>query len=149
MALGLSLGNSVLSYLNGILVARFAINRHTNLLAKHLELLDGCRTVNVASHKQRRALDEAVGQLAREGGLTRTLKTRHQDNGGMALDVERSLLTTHELGELIVHNLNHQLLRLQGIDNVLTYCFLFNSIGERLSHLIVNVGLNKSATNLF
>ena len=65
----------------------------------------------------------------------------------MPLDVERCLLASHELGELIVNYLDHQLLRLQGVDYVLTYRFLFYSVGEGLSNLVVDISLDKSAAH--
>ena len=67
----------------------------------------------------------------------------------MPLHVKRSLLAAHKLGELVVNNLNHQFLRLKGIDDILTYSLLLHGVGEGFSHFIVHVGFDKGATHLF
>ena len=47
-----------------------------------------------------------------------------------------------------MHNLHHQLLRLDGIDYVLSESLGFHRIGESLGNLIVDIGIKKGATNI-
>ena len=68
----------MLCYLDNVLVALLGIDIHADALAYHLQLLDGSGTIDVACHQQWflvLAGLQHVGQLAGEGGLTRTLQT--------------------------------------------------------------------------
>ncbi len=44
---------TVESYLHGILITLLAVDRHSDLFAKHFQLVNGGGTVNVAGHEQR------------------------------------------------------------------------------------------------
>ena len=54
-------------------VPLFGVDRYTNLFANHLELVDGCRTIDVIRYKQWLfpifGLQE-IGQFPGKGGLT-------------------------------------------------------------------------------
>ena len=55
--------------------------RNTHLLTHYMELLDSCRTVNVAGHEQWFLAFlglEHIAKLTTEGSLTRTLQTAHE-----------------------------------------------------------------------
>ena len=56
---------------------------------------------------------------------------------------------THECSQLVVHNLNHQLPRLNGRKNVHAQCLLLYRIGESLGHLIVHVGIEQGSAHVF
>ncbi len=47
-----------------------------------------------------------------------------------------------------MHNLHHQLLRLDGIDYVLPESLGFNRIGESLCNLIIDIGVQQGATHI-
>ena len=51
-ALSLGVLDSILRNLHRILVAFLAIDFNLNLLTQHLQLLDSCGTIHVASHQQ-------------------------------------------------------------------------------------------------
>ena len=56
---------------------------------------------------------------------------------------------SHHLRQLVVNNLHHQLTGLNGREHVLTHCLLFHLVGETFCHLVVDVGIQQGATNLF
>ena len=151
IALLLSLTDSVLSNLNDILVAFLCIDIHANCLGYNLQLLDSSRTINVTSHQQRflvLTLLEHLGEFSCEGGLTRTLKTRHKDDGRTRLEFQLYGLTSHQFCQLIMDNLHHQLAWLHGCEHIHTHRLLLHSICERLGYLIVNVGIQQGTTNI-
>ena len=123
IVLGLGLTNSMLGNLNHILVVRLAIDWNAYRLAHHVQLLDSSRTVDVAGHQQRTlvlTIFQHLGKLTREGGLTRTLQTRHQNDGRMALQFQLYRLAAHQLGQLVVNNLHHQLTGLDSRQHIHT-----------------------------
>ena len=84
VAVGLSLLDSMVGDTEHILVLWLAVYRNTHLLTHYMELLDSCRTVNVAGHEQWLLAFlglEHIGKLSAEGSLTRTLQTAHEDDG--------------------------------------------------------------------
>ena len=152
ITLSLCFVDSVQCNLNRILAVDFTIYRNTNLFTKHLQLLDRCRTINVASNQQRLAVLlglEHAGQLTREGSLTRTLETRHQNDSRTAFQLEFGCFATHQLGQLVVYDLDHQLARLYGCQYVLTQCLFLYSICEVLCYFIVHVGIEQCLTYIF
>ena len=75
--------DGILRNLYRIFRFRLSVDRHINLLAKHLQLLDSRRTINVAGDKQWTLALLALefsGKFAGECCLTGTLQTRHQNH---------------------------------------------------------------------
>ena len=152
VVVALCLVDSVEGYVDGVLAVGLGIHRHCNLLTEHTQLLDSGRTVNVASHEQWALAFlafELACELARESGLTRTLQTRHENDGRLAFNLKFGLLATHEQSQLVVHDFHHQFAWLEGVDNVLTHSLSLHGVGELLGDFIVNVGIEKSATYFF
>ena len=135
----------------GVLALGLAVDGHLDLLGDGLQLVDGGGTVDVTGHEQRVAFFfavlQAVGKFAGEGGLTGTLQTRHQDDGGIALDAERGFLATHQRCQLVMDNLDHQLAGIDGIDDVLAHGFGLDVVNEFLGYRITHVGVNKRAAH--
>ena len=151
VALGFSLLYGMVGNLVDIFVVRLAIHWNADTLTDDFQLVDGGRAIDVARYEQRLLmllLLEHIGELAAERGLTRALKTRHQDDRRLALQLELGSLTTHELGQFIVHNLHHQLSRLDGGEYVHTQRFLLDRIGERFGYLIVDISVEQRAANV-
>ena len=138
---------------HGILALGLAIDGHLDLLGDGFQLLDGGRTIDVAGNQQRFALFlavlEAVGEFAGESGFTGTLQTRHQDDGGVALDAECGFLAAHELGQLVVDDLDHQLAGVDGIDHVLAQSLGLDVIDEFLGDGVADIGVNQRAAHFF
>ena len=92
---------------------------------------------------------EHIGEFSAEGCFTRTLQTRHQDNGGTVLEFQLRGLATHQVRQFIVDDLHHQLAGFHGSKHVHTHCLLLHSISKGLGNLIVNVGIQQGATHVF
>ena len=141
----------MLGNLDGILVAHLGVDRHLHLLAESLQLADGSGTVDVACHEHD-ALAllslEVVGEFSAEGGLTGTLQTSDEDDGGLALDVDFDGFAAHELCQLLVDNLHHQLARLDALDDVAAQGLGLHLVGELLGDGIAHVGVEKGLADL-
>ena len=147
VAIGFSLLNGMVGNDTNILVLRLTVYRNTHLLSYHLQLVDSSRTINVAGHEQwlLSLLGlEHIGKLSTEGGLTRTLQTAHQDDGRMTFELQRSFLASHQLSQLVVNQLYHQLTRLYSREHIHTKCLFLHLVGEFLSYLEVDVGVEQS-----
>ena len=148
VSLGLGVLDAFAGDGHGVLALQIHVDGHVNLLCQHAKLLNGCGTIDVAGHEQGAAVFlrlEQECEFAREGGLTRTVETCHEDDGGMALELEFLCRTSHECGQLIVYNLHEQLSRLHGGEHVLSEGLLLDSIGEGLGYLIIDVGIKEGA----
>ena len=144
--------DAVFGDLHRIHVALFGVDLHADLSAQHFQLVDGRGTVNVAGHQQHLTAllaFEHRGQLAREGSLTRTLQTRDQDYGRRALQPDVRGRAAHQLSQLVAHDLGHHLPRFDGFEHVLAQRLLFHLVGEALGDLIVDIGVDQRAANLF
>ena len=148
----LSLLNGVLCDGYRILAVGFRVHRYTNLLGQYAQLLDSCRTVYVAGYQQRLAVFLAFQhtcQFAGEGSLTGTLQTGHQDDSGLSVEVDFRRLATHQTGQLVMHDLYHQLAGLYGCQYVLPQSFLFDCICETFGYFVVDVGIEQGLTDVF
>ena len=88
-----------------------------------------------------------VGKFAGEGGFTRTLQTRHEDNCRFAFNVEWRLFATHQYCQLVVNDFYHQLAWVDRGDNVLAESLFLNGIGEVFSNIVVDIGVEQSAAH--
>ena len=132
--------------------AVLGVNVHPNRLCQNFELVNSGRAIYVACYKERthRLLClEFFCELAGESGLTRTLKARHEYYGGAARYSEGRGVATHKACELVVHDFNHELARLDSVYNVLAEGFLFYGVGKCLGDLVVDVGVDKGAAHIF
>jgi len=91
---------------------------------------------------------QQVSQLTRESGLTRTLQTRHQDDGRTILELQLYSLTTHQLSQLVMNQLHHQLSGLDGREHIHTQRLLLDSIRKRLGHLVVDIGIQQGFADI-
>ena len=152
IALLLGLTDSILGDFYHILIAFLRVDVNTNRSTNHLQLFDSCRTIDVAGYQQRLLMMTSlqhVGKLTTESGLTRTLQTRHQDDGRTAFQLQFCGLTTHQLRQFIMHDLHHQLARLHGCEHIHTHRLLLDRIGKVLGNLIVDVGIQQGTPYVF
>ena len=89
---------------------------HIHLFGQQAQLLDGRRTVHVCRHQQNFLflvlVFEQFRQLADRRCFTGTLQTRHQHNRGRcACQIQRTVFTAHQFGQLFVHNTKECLVR--------------------------------------
>ena len=151
VAVGLSLLDGMVGDTEHILVLWLAVYRNTHLLTHYMELLDSCRTVNVAGHEQWLLAFlglEHIGKLSAEGSLTRTLQTAHEDDGRMTFELQWGFFAAHKFFQFIVHQLDHQLSRLYSSKYIHAECFLLHLVGEFLSHFIVYVGVEECTAHI-
>ena len=149
--LQLGLLDGVLGNLHGILRPLFGVHRHANLLAESLQLTDSGRTVHVASHQHHilGALGaQHIGQLGAESGLTRTLQAGDKHHRGLPLDVDIHRLRAHQLGQLLVHNLHHQLARFDALYHIATHSLRFHLVGKLLGDGITHIGVQQGLAHL-
>ena len=147
----LRLADGIVGYLHHVLVVGLRIYGHANRFAHHMQLLYGSRTIHVAGHQQRTlvlTLLQHLGQLTREGRLTRTLKTRHQHDGRTSLQFQLHGLATHQLGQFVVHYLHHQLAGLDGRQHIHAQSLLLYGVCKLLSYLVVHVGIQQGLANI-
>ena len=135
-------------------VALFEIHEdgYLDLFSQHTELFDGGRTIGVAGCENRSAVllrFEEKGKFSRKGGLTRTVKAGHEDDGRSMLQTEVGSFSTHQRGQFVVHNLDHELRRLHGGEHVLSECFLLDGVGETLGHFVVDVSVKEGTPHVF
>ena len=79
------------------------------LFADDFQLVDGCRTVNVAGHQQRAVplVLEIPGELGRMGGFTASLKAAHEHHaGGLGGELDAGVVLAHQSGQLVVDDFN-------------------------------------------
>ena len=136
---------------DGVCGALFHIDRHAHLLAEHTQLLHSSGAEGVAGSQQGvlpALLVQQFGQLAAHGGLTGTVQACHEDDGGMPLEVHVGGFAAHEFRQLVVNDLHHELLWLDGGQDVLSERLLLHGIGKALGYFVVDVGIEQSATHV-
>ena len=151
VALGFRLADGVLGDLDRILLAVLGVHRHADALAQHLQLLDGGGTERVAGREEHlhAALGlDVQGQLAGERGLTGTVQTRDQHDAGIPLHVDVLRLRAHELRELVVHDLDHHLLRLHRRQHVRADGLVLHAVAEVLRHLVAHVRVQQGLADV-
>ncbi len=98
---GLCMGYGFFGNPHRILAALFGKHLDPNLFAKHFQLIDGRRAVNVAGHQQHLFAFfrfEVIGKLGRESGFTTTLQAGNKNNSRVALNVDFFAGAAHEGG---------------------------------------------------
>ena len=89
-----------------------------------------------------------TGQLGTVGGLACALKTYHHHNGGgLGGDLQLGAGAAHQVGELLVDDLNDHLGGRQGLQHVGANRFFGDLGNELLDHLVADVGLQQGQTD--
>ena len=127
-------------------------HRDVQLLAHHLQLVDGGGTVYVAG-RQQRALAELAAHQARQlgavGGFTGALQTHHHHHGGAAVGgVQPCVGAAHQLRQFFVDDLDDLLGGGQAVQHVAAHAALGDLGHEILDHLIADVGLQQGEAHL-
>ena len=142
VALGFRFPDGILGDLDRILLAVLGVHRHADALAQHFQLLDGGGPERVARREEHlhAALGlDMQGQLAGERRLTGTVQTRDQHDAGIPFHVDILRLRAHEVRELVVHDLDHHLLRLHRRQYVRADGLVLHAVAEVLRHLVAHV----------
>ena len=148
VAFGLGLGNGALGNLDGVFLSFHGVNGYADLLAEYLELIDGGRSEGVAGAQQHLHAFLALqlqGQFAREGGLTRTVETADEDDGGIPFERELAAVSAHQFRQFIADDLDNHLLGLDGREHVAADGFLLYVFTELLGNLVTDVRVQQGS----
>ena len=137
--------------IHGILLISHGKDLDALFLTAYLQLCDRCRTVNITGHKQwfLSLGFQFACQLGNRRCLTCTLKTDHHKNGKIHSRFDRKLccLTSHQVDQLIIYDLDHHLSRIQTIHNILSDSLFLNGFRKLLNDLKVNIRFQKRHLN--
>ena len=137
--------------IHGILLISHGKDLDALFLTVYLQLCDRCRTVNITGHKQwfLSLGFQFACQLGNRRCLTCTLKTDHHKNGKIHSRFDRKLccLTSHQVDQLIIYDLDHHLSRIQTIHNILSDSLFLNGFRKLLNDLKVNIRFQKRHLN--
>ena len=118
------------------------------LLAHHLQLVDGGGTVHVAGGQQGAFPVLAAHkprQLRAVGGLTGTLQAHHHHNGGtLGRGAQPGVGAAHERGQLLIDDLDDLLRRRQALQHIRAHALLGDGRHKVLDHLVADVRLQQS-----
>ena len=126
-------------------------DRCIDLCSDYLQLLDSSRAVNVTGNQQRAfaLLAEHPCQLCRVGGLTGTLQAAHHNDGRkFGRKIDAAVGRTHQLGQLIAHNLDDLLCRSQTGKDLFADRFFGDVFDKVLGYLIIDVRFQQCEADL-
>ena len=101
---------------------RFAVDRHADLLAEHLELIDGGGPLQVGGDQQRlaAALAQHQGELAGRGRLALALQAaEHEDGRPILGEGDVRIDRPHQLDQFVVDDLDDLLAGVEGAQHFL------------------------------
>ena len=127
-------------------------HRDVQLLAHHLQLGNGGRTVHVAGRQQRALAELAAhqaGQLRAVGGFTGALQAHHHDHRGPAVGSrDLGVGTAHQFGQFLVDDLDDLLGGCQALQHVAAHAALRHLGHKVLDYLVADVGFQQRQTHL-
>ncbi len=138
--------NRFLRRLDRILRSVF-IDRHADLTADDLQLLDGRRTIDIAADKQRllAVLFQPVCQLGGHRRLARALQAaEHEYRNRRRAVLQPRVRAAHQLRQLFVDDLNDLLLGAQPVLRFLPDAALGGLLHKVLDDLVVDVRFQQS-----
>src|SRR5690606_6607085 len=127
-----------LRYLYGIVVDRAGEELYPYIGSQGLQLVDGCRTINVAAdhkHLLILALLEPARQFSNAGGLARALQPRHHGNHRRAgAEIERIIRFAHDAHQLAMNDLDERLPGAEALGDLLAQRALLDVLDELAHH---------------
>ena len=117
-------------------------HRNVQLLAKRLQLLYGCRSIQVGRHQQRpfALFGKVPGQFGSRRRLAGTLQSDHHDHGGrFGCHGDAALGAAHHFGHLFIHDFDDLLSRIQALQDIGSYRAGFDPGSEILDDFEVYV----------
>ena len=142
---GTGLGDGVTGDDDRILLPFLGIDRNLDALTQDLQLLDSCRTECIAGRQQDldALLLDIQAQFAGERRLTGTVEAGHENDARVALDVDVTGIAAHEIGQFVMDDLDHHLLRLDRGQHILAQCLGLDAFAEFLRHLETDVRIQQ------
>ena len=121
------------------------------VLGEGLELVDGRRAAQVGRDEggltDALLLDEVLGELGGAGGLAGALEA-DEEHAERAAGVDRAFAFAEELCELVGHDLDGHLARVDGLDDRLAEAGDLDAFGEVLGDLEIDVGGHQRRAHL-
>ena len=127
------------------------VDRHLELAAELLELVDRRRPLEVCGHEPRGlllVLAKPERELGRRGRLSRALEPAEDDHRRRSTEDELRVRRAHQLRQLLVDDLHHLLAGLEPLEDVLAEGPLADGGDELLHDLEVDVGLEQCEADL-
>ena len=124
---------------------------HIDLGTQRLELLDSSWSIDVGTHHQGSTslVLEVQTKLGRGGGLTRTLKASHQHDGGSLGRLgQRSVITPHDLHQLLMDHLDELLIRVDPSHHFSADGFVADLSNEVLHHRQAHIRFKQRPTDV-
>jgi hypothetical protein len=92
---------------------------------------------------------QELRQLAAGRRLSRALEPAHHDDSGRRLDqINPRVHRPHQIDQLIVNDLHHELARLKAADHLLPQRLLLHAVGEVFDHLEVDIRFQQGRANV-
>ena len=128
-----------------------AVDRHVDLLAEHLQLLDGRGTLKVGGDQERLALPahQGEGELAGRGRLALALQAAEHDDGRPVLgEADIGVGRPHQGDQLVVNDLDDLLAGVEGAEDSRSERFFRDLGDEVVGDGVVDVGVEQRAADL-
>ncbi len=119
-------------------------------LAHDLQLVNGCRPIDITRYEQRplaKLGPQVQRQLGGVGGLPGALKAAHQNDARLAFEVEPGMLSAHEIGELLLRDLDEELTWLDRGQDLLSEGLLLDAVRETFRDAVVHVGFDEGTSD--
>ena len=106
VAVLLRLSDGSLANGDGIFRTRLRVHLDAELLADHVQLLDGRGALQVGRNQERlfAALFDQAAELTAGGRFAGALQAAHHQHGHAGLQVQRVIDRPHQLDELVMHD---------------------------------------------
>ena len=132
---------------DGIFVRAVGVDRDAELLAEHLQLVDGGGTLQVGGDQQRLAAAglEHAAELAAGGRFAGALQAAQHQHGDFvrALEVERMVDRAHQVDEFLVDDADDLLAGIERLEDRLADRLLGDAVHEVVDDLEADVGFEQ------
>ena len=130
---------------HGVVRVQIGVDRQAELLAEHLQLLDGRGPLQVGGHEHRlaAALLNRAAELAAGGRLARALQAAEHQHRDVAAEVQRMVDRAHQVDQFLMDDVDELLGRVERLQHRLADGLLAHPAHEVLDHRQADVGLQQ------
>ena len=130
---------------HGILRPQVGIDRQAELLAEHLQLLDGRRALQVGGHQHRLPAVqlEQPPELAAGGRLAGALQSAEHQHRDAAAEMQRMVDRPHQVDQLLMDDVDQLLGGIERFEDRFADGLLADPVHEVLDHRQADVGLEQ------
>ena len=129
----------------------FGEDRNADLLAEHLQLINGRRTMHIGRRQQRKTslTLQMQCELRTEGGLAGALQSRNHDHRWrQRRKRDPDMLAPQKSDQLIVYDLDDQLSGGNAVQHILTHRPPEHVVNELTRNFVVDVGIQEDTAHL-